>query len=287
MAARRSVVALTALLLATGCGGSAGPAGGGFTVEDPGAVHAHGVGVNPADRAVFVATHTGLFRIAPGQDDGERVADRYQDTMAFTVLGPDHFIGSGHPDTREDVPPFLGLIESRDAGRSWEPVSLTGDVDFHLLEAAGETVYGFGSDWKTREPVFLRSGDGGRNWAERQVPGPLVGLAIDPEDSERLVASGPRNLFRSGDGGMTWRTIGGRPGLLTWPTPERLYVAEERGKVQLSEDAGARWRTTGNVEGFISAFDRGQKDELLAVLHDGTVQRSEDSGRTWKIRAQP
>jgi hypothetical protein len=115
-------------------------------VEDPGPVHVHGLGVNPADGALFVATHTGLFRAAPGGRRARRVADRYQDTMGFTVTGPDRFLGSGHPDGRDGLPPFLGLIQSTDAGRSWSPVSLLGERDFHVLEATGERIYGYGSD---------------------------------------------------------------------------------------------------------------------------------------------
>ena len=62
--------------------------------------------------------------------------------MEFTVLGADHFLGSGHPGSIENDPPFLGLIESRDAGSSWQAIALHGDVDFHVLEAQGNTVYG-------------------------------------------------------------------------------------------------------------------------------------------------
>jgi hypothetical protein len=90
-----------------------------------------------------------------------RVAGLYQDTMGFTIVGPDHFLGSGHPGSEND-PPFLGLIESRNAGAKWRPISLRGEVDFHVLEAQGRTVYGFGSDWETREAMFLRSYDRGR-----------------------------------------------------------------------------------------------------------------------------
>jgi hypothetical protein len=75
-----------------------------------------------------------------------RVADRFQDTMGFTVTGPDRFLGSGHPDGREGLSPFLGLIRSTDAGRTRQPVSLLGERDFHVLEAAGSRVYGYGSD---------------------------------------------------------------------------------------------------------------------------------------------
>ena len=38
-------------------------------------------------------------------EDGEatRIADRFQDTMGFTVVGPSTFLGSGHPDSVEDL----------------------------------------------------------------------------------------------------------------------------------------------------------------------------------------
>ena len=79
--------------------------------DDPGPIHVHGLGVNPADGALFVATHTGLFRAARGEMRAQRVGGRYQDTMGFAVVGPDRFLGSGHPDGHEQLPPFLGLIE--------------------------------------------------------------------------------------------------------------------------------------------------------------------------------
>jgi hypothetical protein len=29
------------------------------------------------------------------------VTERFQDSMGFTVVGPDYFLGSGHPDFRD------------------------------------------------------------------------------------------------------------------------------------------------------------------------------------------
>jgi hypothetical protein len=36
--------------------------------------------------------------------------------MGFTIVGPNRFLGSGHPDLRDDLPPLLGLIESTNRG---------------------------------------------------------------------------------------------------------------------------------------------------------------------------
>ena len=88
---------------------------------DSGPVHVHGLGVDPADGALFIATHTGLWRSPKGELTARRVTDNRQDTMGFSVVGPASFLGSGHPDLREAVakqlPPHLGLIASGTRGR--------------------------------------------------------------------------------------------------------------------------------------------------------------------------
>ena len=132
-------VALVVALAGGGCSGTQ-PNPSRPATEDPGLVHVHGLGINPRDGALHAATHTGLFVVRDG--GASRVADRFQDTMGFIVVGPDHFIASDHPDFRDPKllkagrPPLLGLVESRDGGRSREPASLLGEVDFHVLEAA-------------------------------------------------------------------------------------------------------------------------------------------------------
>jgi hypothetical protein len=55
--------------------------------QELGLEHVHGLGVDPADGVLYAATHFGLWRI-PEQGQATRVADRYQDTMGFTVVGP-------------------------------------------------------------------------------------------------------------------------------------------------------------------------------------------------------
>ena len=281
---------MAALLLLPGCGeerGSAGPSPQRPPAEDPGPVHVHGLGVNPKDGALFIATHTGLFRAPEGQSEARRVGDRYQDTMGFTVVGPDHFLGSGHPDGRERLPPFLGLIESRDAGATWRPVSRLGESDFHVLEAAGRRVYGFGSNFETRRPEFLVSGDGGRSWLERRPPSELISLAIDPANGRRVVASGPDGLFSSYDEGRSWKPLNGEPGLLTWPRQDELYLVGLGGEVSRSSDGGGRWRAMGRVGGEPAAFEAGPGPALYVALHNGTILESVDRGRSWRVRSRP
>ena len=272
------------------CGGSedAGPTNTapGFRVEDPGPVHVHGLGVNPADGALFIATHTGLYRSAPRQTTAKRVGDRLQDTMGFTVTGPDRFLGSGHPDGRDGQPPFLGLIRSADAGRNWRPVSLLGKRDFHALEAAGARVYGYGSDFKTREQGLLVSEDRGRTWSGRRAPEPLLALSADGARPDRVLAGGARAIWRSDDGARTWMRLAGPGGLVASGRGGRAYRVTLDGSLSVSEEAGRRWRSRGRVGGEPAAFELSGED-LYVALHDGTVKQSADEGRTWRVRSAP
>ena len=280
--------ALTALALGS-CGDreSTEPQPSSNDPSELGPIHVHGLGVNPADGALFIATHTGMFRLASGDSDPVRVGGNFQDTMGFTVVGPDSFLGSGHPDPRGDLPPFLGLIESSDAGNSWQPRSLLGDADFHVLEAQGERVYGFGSDFTTREEQFLISRDGGQNWSEEEPPESLLSLAINPADPEELIASGPEALYRSVDGARSWRPVAGEPGLLSWPEPDQLLLVDGGGSVATSAAPGSPWQVTGEIGGEPAAFEAASSDVLHVALHDGTIQESLDGGESWNVRSAP
>jgi hypothetical protein len=254
-------------------------------VSDPGPIHVHGLGVNPSDGALFIATHTGLFRLGPDDKEAVRVADRYQDTMGFTVVGPDRFLGSGHPDGREDLPPFLGLIESSDAGESWESVSLLGDADFHALEARGDRVYGFGYDFETQEPQFLVSSDGGESWDAGDFPEEFLSVAINPDDADTILASGDTSTYLSTDAGSSWRDLGAGGGLVAWLSSREMLIIDGQGSVQSSAD-GSDWQEVGQVDGEPAAFES-EREGLFVALHDGTIKQSRDGGKSWEVRYKP
>jgi hypothetical protein len=275
----RLLLVLGALLVVlAGCGGE-DTAPVVSPPEADGPQHIHGLGINPSDQALIIATHTGLFRAAPSQRQASRITDRHQDTMGFTVVGPDRFLGSGHPDLREDLPPLLGLIRSDDAGRSWQPVSLLGQADFHVLRAAGARIYGFDST----QSRLMASSDGGRTWKENRPPDPLLDLAIDPQDPDRIVASTEAGLFISRDAGATWRALhSDRAGLLAW-RDDGLVLVDLAGDVSRSTDGGRRFEPVGEIGGQPAAFATHGED-LYVALHTNAVLVSGDRGRSWQER---
>lgn len=285
-----AAIVISSVLLLAGCGGSSGEAapeqfsGAPLELQDPGAVHVHGLGYNLLRKTLYIATHTGLFELPDGAATARRIGDSRQDTMGFTLVGPNLFLGSGHPDLREELPPLLGLIRSSDRGRSWTPVSLLGKADFHILRATGRTIYGFDS---TNERL-LASADSGRTWTERPTPEALLDIAVDPTDAERLLGSGGAVLYRSQNGGRTWRAVAtGVSGYLAWPSKKRLFVATLDGAFLSARAVNGPWRSRGALRSPVAALLAVNEMTFFAALHDGTIKQSDDGGVTWKVRARP
>lgn len=278
------VLAAALVLVLSGCsgGGSSDPSSRPLSPPefDEGVVHVHGLGVDPGDGRLYAATHTGLFVI--GRDGAaQRVANRAQDTMGFTVVGPGRFLGSGHPDFREDPdlrPPLLGLIESTDSGQTWQRRSLRGTADFHVLHAAHDLVYGYDSTGQR----LMVSADG-RDWQTRSSR-PLHDFEVSPADPDRLVASDTRALLLSRDGGRTFQPLPAPAAIaeLAWAQDGTLYAASLTGRLYASTDEGRNWSLRSEELGVPEAMLAGPARNELYVAATGTgIRRSTDGGATF------
>jgi len=246
--------------------------------------HVHGLGVNPADGDVYAATHFGLFRI-PAKGRAERVGSAVQDTMGFTVVGGDQFLGSGHPDINDRTlrkpgrPPLLGLIESTDAGRSWKSLSLLGEADFHSLVAVHNKVYGYDSTGGR----FMVSEDG-RQWDTRSELG-IGDFAVDPGDADHLVATTEQGLAESGDGGRKWAPVDGpQLAFVSWGSELGLWGLSSTGETYRRVDG--RWEPRKTLAGEPQALlVTGKQLYAAASTGDATaLYLSTDEGRSWQPR---
>jgi hypothetical protein len=247
-------------------------------------VHVHGIGVNPVDGAVFLATHTGLYRLG---FDGRPtlIGDANQDIMGFTVIGSDLFLASGHPGLRDDrlrvpgKPPLLGLVESRDGGATWNSRSLLGEADFHALAATDGQVYG----WNATTAELMATPDM-RTW-ERLSSVELTSFAVDPLDSRRVAAATGAGVTMSLDGGRNWQSVDGSPALvgIAWGR-DGITGVDSEGAVHRSSD-GLAWEQRALLRGQPTALSVNGDDIYLALDDDGhvMVRRSTDQGRSWKV----
>jgi photosystem II stability/assembly factor-like uncharacterized protein len=164
--------------------------------------------------------------------------------------------------------------------------------------------------WCGTTDGVLRSGDGGRSWARAGIEGEeITAVAASPNErgeSGAVVYAGtePSAVYRSADGGATWRRGEGLldlPSSSTWsfpPKPEthhvrwiacdpaapgRLYVAIEAGALVTTPDGGRTWLDrpeTAPYDTHELAIHPDRPATLRVSAGDGYWE-SEDSGETW------
>lgn len=275
MQLRRLIAAVLTGALAAAC--SANPPDSAPALV-PGMTHVHGLGINPSNDSLYIATHYGLFRIDDNQAP-QRVGTLTQDFMGFTVTGPDEFLASGHPDPADrQQPPHLGLIKSSDAGNSWESLSLKGSADFHALEYRHGRVYGHDSQ---SGKVMISLDE--RSWQPRAEVA-AFDLAVSPVDADEILATTRQGLLRSTDGAITFAAIVGAPALVSASWPERgpLVGADIEGTLYTSTDAGQTWQPrhalTARPQALLAAGD-GE----VYIATETAVYKSMDDGATVQV----
>lgn len=273
--ARFTVTAATLVvgMAVVGCSGT-GPTGP-ATVSggEPAFEHVHGLGIDPADGAVYVATHDGLFR---SRGDGPQlVGAAGRDLMGFTIAGPGTFLSGGHPARGDGSPNPIGLAESRDAV-TWTTLSLAGEVDFHALEVGSGEVYGY--DATNRR--LRTSTDGGRTWEDRATLAALD-IAADPRTVGSVLATVDGGVAISRDGGSTFTApTGPQLAYLSWAPDGTVYGIGLGGAMFASLDDATSWQQVGVVPGGRPQALTATADTLLAATAGG-IYRSQDGGRTF------
>ncbi|HEX9940753.1 MAG TPA: hypothetical protein VGG03_01955 [Thermoanaerobaculia bacterium] len=233
------------------------------------------------------------------------------------------YVGSGEADMRSDIAQGDGLYKSVDGGKTWTHIGLAdsqqiGRVLVHPQDPDLVYVAALGHPYgPNAERGVFRSKDGGRTW--RKVLGKdddtgAIDLAFEPGNPAVIYAAlwqtrrtpwsiyppsnGPGSgLYKSTDGGDTWKPLGGglpakpgRIGLAVAPArPQRVYamVDAEEGGLYRSDDGGATWaRTSGDTRiwqrgwyfGGV-AVEPGNADVVYAC--NTNLYRSDDGGKTF------
>jgi photosystem II stability/assembly factor-like uncharacterized protein len=299
----RARLAVLAALVATaaGCGGDdPAPAPAATTTPNPTAAaetpapptsganaFIGSIAVDPKDGTVILGTGLGLFRLKHGASNAKRVVGELQgpdgsgpvsSNLVVRYAGPGDLLASGHPEGGA-LPENLGLIRSRDAGATWEPVTELGLSDFHILQVSGTRVVAVRAD----EKDIQVSGDiGAGGFETRTPPDTPLDVAFDPRDGKRMVVATAQGVFSSGDEGRSWRS---RDGIaseqLGWAKPDALYRADPGGLVKISADGGATWKDAGSVGMSVNELAVDADGTLYASVAGGEVKRSTDGGASW------
>ena len=234
--------------------------------------HIHHVKV--VGNKVFVLTHEGLYELA-GKNDMKLVGKEKIDVMGFTTLGKT-LVASGHPAEGSKMPNPIGVMKSLDGGLTWKTISLSGKVDFHLLEGSGSDLYG--ADSQTGK--LMTSADSGKTWkylgkntfTDIAVSPDTSGMAIAINNSELLLTE---NAFKSTTKikkslkftQVEWRNSG-----LYALSGSALYKSMNSGKTW------TKLNTFKGMPGILSA-----SDQMMLVTVGSDIYTSSNAGKKFKV----
>lgn len=123
-------------------------------------------------------------------------------------------------DPTEPAAPTEGVYQSTDSGQSWKkiyasPYDNTFDIRIAVSPANAQTLYVYAGGVLNREfdVRVVVSQDGGATWVDRGGKGLDTGqfayntyLAVDPTNENRVFI-GTRDVFRSENGGRSWKNL--------------------------------------------------------------------------------
>jgi photosystem II stability/assembly factor-like uncharacterized protein len=301
---------------------SIGPARGGRSITASGVKGQPKIGY-------FGATGGGLWKTSDGGETWTPVTDGQITSssvgaLAVSESNPDMlFIGMGESCIRGNIQPGDGVYKSTDAGKTWTHVGFRDSqaiskIRIHPANPDIVFVASFGKyGAPSNERGIYKSADGGATWQrklfrdnktggvdiwiDRRNPSVIFAALWEAYRVEYQMSSGGPGggLFKSTDGGETWKEITRNPGLpagvvgkigvsISGADSNRVYaiIENENGGLFSSDDAGATWKLVNEARTIRQrAFyythitaDPNNKDTVY-VLNTAAF-RSTDGGKT-------
>ena len=300
-----------------------GPGRGGRSIAASGVV-------GRRHEAYFGATGGGLWKTSDSGQTWIPVTDGQINSasvgaVAVSESDPDVvFIGMGESAIRGNIMPGDGVYRSGDAGRTWQhmgfrTVDAISKIRIHPTNPDIVFVAAFGQySVPSEERGVFKSTDGGRNWKRvlfRDGKTGAVDITIDRTNPNVMYAAlweayrkeyqmssgGPGSgLFKSTDGGETWKEITRNPGLpaqgligrigvaVSSADANRVYalVENDSGGLFRSNDAGATWALVNSDRSirqrafYYTHLFADHKNADVVYVQNVSFFRSEDGGKT-------
>jgi photosystem II stability/assembly factor-like uncharacterized protein len=281
------------------------------------------------NEAYFGATGGGLWKTT---DRGEtwfpvtdgQIRSASVGAVAVSESNPDVvYIGMGEACIRGNVMSGDGVYKSTDGGRTWTRLGFgekqnIAKIRVHPRNPDVVFVAVFGHHGAPNEERGVyKSTDGGKSWRRvlfRDAKTGAVDIAIDPSNPDVIYAAlweayrveyqmssgGPGSgLFKSTDGGETWKEITRNPGLpagvvgkigvaVSGADPNRVYalVENEKGGLFRSDDGGSTWTLVNDNRAirqrafYYTHVAADPKNRDVVYVLNTSAFRSDDGGKT-------
>lgn len=266
--------------------------------------HIHGLAYALDGKTLYMATHKGLFKTEDLGESWHMVGNEDIDFMGFNILSDGTMITSGHPGPRTKLPNPLGFLISKDYGESWEPISLTGKVDFHSLAPNikdPNVIYGLNQMGNGEYGAGIyKTKDGGEKWDKIDSQGlpndlhQIYAFLSISDNPDILLAGTEEGVMKSEDGGESWFVFDDTriiTALQSIPDTDNYIISysistSERG-VMISKDGGNTLENIGlDLEQDAVAYfaiNPINNQEIVASSFNSFVYFTNDGGENWEV----
>ena len=255
-------------------------------------VHVHGLSFSADGKQLLVPSHVGLAVYSDGH--WSKAPGPEHDFMGFSVAR-DAMYSSGHPAPGSGLRNPFGLLKSRDGGKTWEILGLTGEADFHVMGASygGRALYAYtpAANSAMPRPGIYYTLDDGKSWTRADAkgfPGEVLGIAVHPAEPGIVAVASDAGAYLSEDYGASFKPAGGRATSVYFDLDGQLWIGGYERAATLTRVTLRTMKhdpvrippLTKDAVSFI-AQNPVQKSEFAIATFNRDVYLSRDSGKTW------
>lgn len=259
-------------------------------------MHVHGLSYSADGKQLLIPSHHGLAVFENGR--WSKAAGPAHDYMGYSATR-DALYSSGHSAPDSGLTSPFGLIKSRDGGKTWQQLGLTGESDFHTLATSYATnaVYVLNhlpNSRMSQAGIYYTLNDG-LKWTRAAAKGlgpKLNSLAVHPTDAALVAAGADDGLYLSRNSAESFERLAGGKQVLAASFDldgQHLWFSTHAGKaalVRIALKAGAKAEEvplptlTKDAVAYI-AQNPVRRSEIAIATFTRHVFLSKDQGRSW------
>ena len=221
---------------------------------------------------IILGTHEGLYQYL-SEKSVKRINPERFDVMGLAVSNKG-LLASGHPGPGSKLKEPVGLLFTPKPGGKWQELSLSGVVDFHTLETAGEEIYGADSG----SGQLMYSANGGKSWSRRGVNS-YTDIAPNPSKKASVFVVKDGKLLQSTDALKTVTLLKTPFVVESIDWIKGSLIAASGKDLHQSKNAGKSWKKLVSMPSTISSVT--QSNKLIAFVMGSSIYSSRDGGKSF------
>jgi len=256
----------------------------------------HGLTFSPDGKQLIVAAHDGLAAYENGK--WSKAQAPQHDYMGFSATAKQLY-SSGHPAPGSGLVNPLGVVRSKDGGKTWQTLGLERESDFHLMatswNASAIYVWNHRPNSRMRQAGLHSTVNDGFVWKPARaegLKGDPMALAVHPGNATIVAVATSGGVFVSRDSGERFDPVASgaqgvsvffdQDGANLWYGPFDGQARLARVRLGVGKPQSIELPPLGRDAVAYIAQNPANRAEYAIATFEKNLYLSKDAGRTWK-----